>query len=52
MLFALTILFIGLRLMGFIDWSWFWVLSPVIAVFSFYMVVFVFALIAVLQRGG
>lgn len=24
----LTILFIGLKLTGYIDWSWFWVLSP------------------------
>jgi nitric oxide reductase large subunit len=26
---ALTLLFIGLRLTGNIDWSWWWVLSPV-----------------------
>lgn len=25
----LTILFIGLKLCGVIDWSWWWVLSPV-----------------------
>lgn len=25
----LTLLFIGLKLTGFIDWSWWWVLSPV-----------------------
>lgn len=25
----LTILFIGLKLTGHIDWSWWWVLSPV-----------------------
>lgn len=25
----LTILFIGLKLTGFISWSWLWVLSPV-----------------------
>lgn len=24
----LTILFIGLKLTGYIDWSWWWVLSP------------------------
>ncbi len=24
----LTLLFIGLKLTGFIDWSWVWVLSP------------------------
>jgi len=27
---ALTLLFIGLRLTGHIDWSWWWVLSPMI----------------------
>lgn len=26
----LTILFIALKLMGYITWSWFWVLSPLI----------------------
>lgn len=25
----LTILFIGLKLTNFIDWSWWWVLSPI-----------------------
>jgi hypothetical protein len=25
----LTILFVGLKLTGYIDWSWWWVLSPV-----------------------
>lgn len=25
----LTILFIGLKLTGFIEWSWMWVLSPI-----------------------
>lgn len=25
----LTILFVGLKLTSFIDWSWWWVLSPV-----------------------
>lgn len=27
----LTLLFIGLRLGHIIDWSWFWVLSPILA---------------------
>jgi len=27
-LYALTILFIGLKLTNYIDWSWFWVLFP------------------------
>lgn len=26
---ALTILFIGLKMTGHIDWSWWWVLSPI-----------------------
>ena len=26
---ALTILFVALRLTNFIDWSWWWVLSPI-----------------------
>ena len=26
---ALTLLFIALKLMGFIDWSWWWVWSPI-----------------------
>ncbi|HEY5038531.1 MAG TPA: hypothetical protein VIJ93_05605 [bacterium] len=25
----LQVLFIGLKLTGFIDWTWFWVLSPI-----------------------
>lgn len=25
----LTVLFVGLKLTGFIDWSWWWVLSPI-----------------------
>jgi hypothetical protein len=26
---ALTILFIALKLLGYITWSWYWVLSPI-----------------------
>lgn len=25
---ALTVLFVGLKLTGYIDWSWWWVLAP------------------------
>lgn len=36
----LTILFIGLKLTGHIDWSWLWVLAPLwlpwVAVFGFF----------------
>jgi len=39
----LTILFIGLKLTGYVDWSWFWVLFP-----AFFPLVFLalFALFA------
>jgi hypothetical protein len=30
LLAGLTILFVGLKLTGHIDWSWWWVLSPVL----------------------
>lgn len=38
----LTIWFIGLKLTGYIDWSWWWVLSPIwipIAIVIFFVVV-------------
>lgn len=37
----LTILFIGLKLTGYIDWSWWWVLSPIWISFSVVFFVFV-----------
>jgi hypothetical protein len=48
----LTTLFIGLKLTGYIDWSWWWVLSPLwipfaivlvcmAIIFSIYVVVYV-----------
>lgn len=40
----LTILFIGLKLTGYIDWSWWWVLSPIWVTIS---VVSLIALIAI-----
>lgn len=33
----LAILFIGLKLTGFIDWSWWWVLSPIWGVFVLFL---------------
>ena len=38
----LTILFIGLKLTGFIDWSWWWVLAPL------WVGLAIFAVIAIL----
>lgn len=45
----LTILFIGLKLTGYISWSWWWVLSPlwlpIVIVLGIFAVFFVIALI-------
>lgn len=38
----LTILFIALKLTGYIDWSWFWVLSPLIASIALALIFFGF----------
>lgn len=46
----LTVLFIGLKLTGYITWSWFWVLSPIwITVIITFLVIF--GLMAVLTKG-
>lgn len=39
----LAILFIGLKLTGYIDWSWWWVLSPIWIPFALVIVVLLFA---------
>ena len=44
----LTVLFIGLKLTGYIDWSWIWVLSPIWIGFVIFVMIFVIALIAAL----
>lgn len=41
----LTILFIGLKLTGHIDWSWWWVLSPIWIVAS--IIIFLIAVIGI-----
>lgn len=45
----LTVLFVGLKLTGHIDWSWWWVLSPIWIAFG---AVLVIALIAVLADAA
>lgn len=35
----LTVLFVGLKLTGYIDWSWWWVLSPLWISFAIFLVV-------------
>ena len=42
----LTLLFVGLKLTGFIDWAWLWVLSPLWI--SFGAGLFILAVIAVM----
>ena len=44
---ALTILFIGLKLGGVIDWSWWWVLSPIWISASIVLGIIVITLIGV-----
>ena len=42
---ALTLLFIGLKLTGYIHWSWWWVLSPEWITFAFIFVLATFVTI-------
>lgn len=43
----LTIVFITLKLMGYIDWSWWWVLSPIwISIVLVIVIVLIFIVIA------
>jgi len=44
----LTVLFIGLKLTGNIDWSWLWVLSPLWISFSILVLLWVLLTIAIL----
>jgi len=39
----LTILFIGLKLTNHIDWSWWWVLSPIWITFAFAILLIIIA---------
>lgn len=50
----LTILFIGLKLTGYITWSWWWVLSPIwisFGVFLFFVVLFLLGVFAFTKRN-
>jgi hypothetical protein len=46
----LTILFVGLKLTGYIDWSWWWVLSPLF--FSLVIVICVLLVILIIVILG
>lgn len=41
----LTIVFIALKLMGYITWSWWWVLSPIWISWSLVLIIFVLGVI-------
>jgi hypothetical protein len=42
----LTVLFVALKLTGVIDWSWWWVVSPIWISWGLFVVLFVLLLIA------
>lgn len=44
----LTVAFIVLKLTGFINWSWLWVLAPIWIPVAFYLILFLTILIIVL----
>ncbi len=41
----LQILFIGLKLTNYINWSWIWVLSPALTVVTIWIIIFILYLI-------
>ena len=47
----LTILFIGLKLTGVIDWTWWWVLSPlwISGIIGFVVLVLMFLIVALIR---
>ena len=46
----LTLLFIGLKLAGYIDWSWIWILCPLWIPFSI-GIIFLFCMFLVFLKG-
>ena len=52
----LQILFIGLKLIGFITWSWIWVLSPLIisfgAIFVIFAIIVIYYIIIVILNNS
>ena len=48
----LTILFIGLKLGGVINWSWLWVLSPFLIPISIFALLACVMIIALIISGG
>ena len=48
---ALTLLFAGLKLTGYSDWSWWWVLSPLIATWSLSLIALTAGILWAWWRG-
>ena len=48
----LAILFIGLKLTGYIEWSWLWVLSPLWLGFVVALPIFLIVMVMVIFRKG
>lgn len=45
----LAVLFIGLKLTGYISWSWWWVLSPIWIPLAFIALIFLIALAFIMK---
>jgi hypothetical protein len=45
----LTILFIALKLTGYVTWSWFWVLSPLIFSVGLFVIILIIYLIILVK---
>jgi len=41
----LTVLFVGLKLTGFITWSWWWVISPILISTALWLIILIIILI-------
>ena len=46
---VLTLIFVILKLLHKIDWSWFWVLSPEIIAIIFYIVIYVISIVIAIK---
>ena len=47
----LTLLFVGLKLTGYVTWSWWWVFSPMIIAGGFAVVILLIALLVIIAAG-
>lgn len=47
----LTLVFIVLKLIGVINWNWFWVLSPMVFGIAFWLILIIFLFVVVVLFG-